>query len=62
MIQKKSNRDWGKIFLKLSKQGLIKRNKINKSKKNETIFLKNIENIIKNNKTKAENTIEIFEN
>ena len=61
-INKKSIRDWGKIFLKLSKQGLIKRNKINKSKKNETIFLKNIENIIKNNKTKAENTIEIFEN
>ncbi len=61
-INKKSIRDWGKIFLKLSKQGLIKRNIINKSKKNETIFLKNIENIIKNNKTKAENTIEIFEN
>jgi glutamate--cysteine ligase len=61
-INKKSIRHWGKIFLNLSKEGLIKRNKINKKKQNETIFLKNIENIIKKNKTKAEQTIESIKN
>ena len=61
-INKKSIRHWGQIFLNLSKEGLIKRNKINKKKQNETIFLKNIENIIKKNKTKAEQTIESIKN
>ena len=31
---------------------------MNKNKENESIYLKNVENIIKNNKTKAEETIE----
>ena len=57
-INNKSLRKWGEIFLKISKKGLIKRNKRNKKKNNETIFLENVENIIKNNKTKAEETIE----
>ena len=57
-INNKSLRKWGKIFLTLSKKGLTKRNKTNKTKENESIYLKNVENIIKNNKTKAEETIE----
>ena len=57
-INNKSLRKWGKIFLTLSKKGLSKRNKMNKNKENESIYLKNVENIIKNNKTKAEETIE----
>ena len=57
-INNKSLRKWGKIFLTLSKKGLSKRNKTNKNKENESIYLKNVENIIKNNKTKAEETIE----
>ena len=52
--------DWGKIFLDLSKKGLEKRNKLNKSGKNETIYLKHIEEIIKNKKTRAEMLIEQF--
>ena len=44
---------WGKIFLNLSKEGLISRNYLNSKGNNETIFLKNAENIIKKNKTKA---------
>ena len=59
-INNKSLRAWGKIFLKISKKGLIKRNKLNRKKNNETIYLKNVENIIKINKTKAEQTIEKF--
>ena len=52
--------EWGKIFLTLSKKGLEKRNELNKSGKNETIYLKHIEEIIKNKKTRAEMLIEQF--
>ena len=52
--------DWGKIFLDLSKKGLEKRNELNKNGKNETIYLKHIEEIIKNKKTRAEMLIEQF--
>ena len=52
--------DWGKIFLDLSKKGLEKRNELNKSGKNEIIYLKHIEEIIKNKKTRSEMLIEQF--
>ena len=45
-----------------SKKGLIKRNIINKKKMNETIFLGSVEKILKENKTKAELTIERMKN
>jgi len=61
-INNKSIRYWGNIFLKLSKKGLIKRNIINKKKMNETIFLSSVEKILKENKTKAELTIERMKN
>ena len=60
LLNKKKLIDWGKIFLNLSKKGLEKRNELNKSKKNETIYLKHIEEIIKNKKTRAEMLIEQF--
>ena len=56
-INKKSIRHWGKVFFKLSKKGLIYRNELNKKKSNETIFLKNIEFILNENQTKAEQII-----
>ncbi len=52
--------DWGKIFLDLSKKGLEKRNELNKNGKNETIYLKHIEEIINNKKTRAEMLIDQF--
>ena len=61
-INNKSIRYWGNVFLKLSKKGLIKRNIINKKKMNETIFLGSVEKILKENKTKAELTIERMKN
>ena len=61
-INNKSIRYWGNVFLKLSKKGLIKRNVINKKKLNETIFLGSVEKILKENKTKAELTIERMKN
>ena len=48
------------MFLDLSKKGLEKRNELNKSGKNETIYLKHIEEIIKNKKNRAEMLIEQF--
>ena len=61
-INNKSISYWGNVFLKLSKKGLIKRNIINKKKMNETIFLGSVEKILKENKTKAELTIERMKN
>ena len=60
LLNNKKLIDWGKIFLDLSKKGLEKRNELNKSGKNETIYLKHIEEIIKNKKTRAEMLIEQF--
>ena len=60
LLHNKKLIDWGKIFLDLSKKGLEKRNELNKSGKNETIYLKHIEEIIKNKKNRAEMLIEQF--
>ena len=60
MINNKSILEWSKILLNLSKKGLQKRNIKNKGGKDESIFLKNIENTLLNKKTKAEKTIEDF--
>ena len=60
LLNNKKLIDWGRIFLDLSKKGLEKRNEMNKSGKNETIYLKHIEEIIENKKTRAEMLIEQF--
>ena len=60
VLQDKKLIDWAKIFLDLSKKGLDKRNELNKNGKNETIYLKHIEEIIENKKTRAEMLIEQF--
>jgi len=60
IINNKSILEWGKIFLNLSKKGLEKRSLKNDSGKDESIFLRSVESIINNNKTKADITIEKF--
>ena len=60
LLKNKKLIDWAKIFLDISKKGLDKRNELNKSGKNETIYLKHIEEIIKNKKTRAEMLIEQY--
>ena len=60
LLQDKKLIDWAKIFLDLTKKGLEKRNELNKSGKNETIYLKHIEEIISNKKTRAEMLIEQY--
>ena len=59
-INGKSILEWGKLLLNISNGGLIDRNFKNKTGNNETIFLKNIEQILQQNKTKAEKTLENF--
>ena len=46
--------EWNKMFLNLSKKGLEKRNQLNKSKKNETIYLNYLNQILNSNQTNAE--------
>ena len=57
-IHNKSILDWGKIFLDISGNGLKKRNFLNSNDQDETIFLKNINNILKDQKTRAEKVLE----
>ena len=57
-ISGKSILYWSKIFLNLSKEGLLLRNQLNQKGNNEAFFLKNIENILNKNKTKAEQTLD----
>jgi len=61
VLNNKTLLEWGKIFLNLSKKGLEKRSIKNDSGKDESIFLRNVESILANNKTKAEVTIEKFQ-
>ena len=60
LLHNKKLIEWGKIFLDISKKGLEKRNELNKSGKNETIYLKHIEEIINNKKTRADMLVEQF--
>jgi glutamate--cysteine ligase len=60
IIENKTLLDWGKIFLGLAKKGLEKRSNKNSSDKDETIYLRSIENVLSKNKSKATLTIEKF--
>ena len=62
IINNKTLLEWGKIFLELAQEGLEKRSIKNNTGKDESIFLRNIENILNNNKSRAFVTIEKFKN
>jgi len=62
IIQNKSLLEWGKIFLKLSEEGLQKRSIRNNKGIDETVFLSSIKNTLINNKTKAELAIQNYKN
>ena len=51
---------WASILLNLSKKGLEKRDSLNKSKKNETIFLNHLQKVIANKTTNADVMINKF--
>jgi len=60
IINNKTLLEWGKVFLNLAKKGLEKRSIKNASGKDETIFLRSIESILNNNKSKADLAIQKF--
>ena len=60
-LEGKNIYEWNKIFFKLAKKGLEKRNQLNKSKKNETIYLNYINQILNSNKTNAELMLSKFQ-
>jgi glutamate--cysteine ligase len=60
IIANKTLLEWGHIFLKLSKKGLLKRSIKNKSGKDESIFLQNIESILNTKNNKAMSAIDKF--
>ena len=59
-LEGKTLHEWGKIFLELSKSGLIKRDKKNKKQQDETIYLSHTENVIKEKKNRAQFLIDKY--
>ena len=60
IINNKTLLEWGKIFLDISKKGLISRSIKNKNDQDESIFLRSIKSILFNKKNKADGVIENF--
>ncbi len=60
IINNKTLLEWGKIFLNISKKGLKNRSIKNSDGNDETVFLRSLENILNNKKTKADITIKKF--
>ena len=51
---------WASTLLNLSRKGLENRDILNKSKKNETLFLNHLQKLIDNKTTNAEHMINKF--
>ena len=60
-LENKKLYEWGEIFLKLAKEGLRTRKKMNSQNKDETIYLLHTENVIKNRKNRAQLLLDKFE-
>jgi len=56
----KKLQQWGKIFLDIAKSGLIKREELNLNGKDETIYLKHLEDIIARKTNRAQLLLEHF--
>ena len=59
-IDSKSILYWSKIIFEIARDGLKKRNFINKKGNDETVYLKNVENILINGRTKAEDALKNY--
>ena len=51
---------WASTLLDLSRKGLEQRDILNKSKKNETLFLNHLQNVINSKTTNADHMISKF--
>ena len=56
-IQGKNMIEWGRLLLNISEKGLKKRKSLNKKLNDESVYLKNIKNILIDKETKAEKSI-----
>jgi len=59
-LEGKKLHEWGAIFLKLAKQGLINRKKFNSEGNDETIYLKHVQNVVANKKNRAQLLLEQY--
>ena len=59
-LEGKKLHEWGKIFLSLAKKGLKKRKELNASNKDETIYLKHLDDIIDKKTNRAQLLLEKF--
>ena len=59
-LEGKKLHEWGAIFLKLAKQGLINRKKFNSKGNDETVYLKRVQNVVANKKNRAQLLLEQF--
>ena len=53
--------EWGAIFLDLAKQGLVHRKQINSKGNDETVYLKHVQNVVKNKKNRAQLLLEQYD-
>jgi glutamate--cysteine ligase len=60
-LEGKKLHEWGTIFLKLANQGLINRKKMNSKGNDETVYLKHVQNVVKNKKNRAQLLLEQYE-
>lgn len=60
-LEGKKMYEWAEIFLEISKSGLTKRNKLNETGKDETIYLEHIKDIIQSRTSRAQLLLNKFE-
>ena len=53
-LEGKKLHEWGNIFFDIAKRGLIEREQVNSKGNDETVYLKHVENVIKNKKNRAQ--------
>ena len=60
-LEGKKLHEWGVIFLELAKMGLIKRKQINLNGKDETVYLKHVQNVVNYKKNRAQLLLEQYD-
>ena len=60
-LEGKKLHEWGVIFLELAKKGLIKRKQINLNGKDETVYLKHVQNVVNYKKNRAQLLLEQYD-
>ena len=59
-LEGKKLHEWGNIFFDIASRGLIERKQVNSKGNDETVYLKHVENVIKNKKNRAQLLLEQY--